>query len=199
MSSQQLNAPEQNGAPPPTPPSTTVRRPAKFAPAIDVPEIIALKFAQGKPVTSQITGESQVLLTLTDNRPWYVSTFIADRLREAGIEAREQIEVTKVGRGPNDWAIVPLEAHPGEGSALSAAPAAIAQTPQQVPPPEPDQTRKLTGAALCMMSAMCAAVDAIVETHAYATRHGIGLTFSEESVRCIGLSIYISACREAVR
>jgi len=199
MSSQQLNAPQHNGAAAP-PPTTTARRPAKFAPPIDVPEIIALKFAQGKPVRSQITGESQVLLTLTDGRPWYVSTFIADRLREAGIEAREQIEVTKVGRGPDDWAIVPLTAHPGEGSAPSA-PAAIAQTSQQVPPapPEPDQTRKLSGAALCMMSAMCAAVDAIVETRAYATRRGIGLTFSEESVRAIGLSIYIAACRDGAR
>src|SRR5580658_3019841 len=120
MSSQQLSAPQQNGAAAPPPPTTTARRPAKFTPAIDVPEIIALKFAQGKPVRSQITGESQILLTLTDNRPWYVSVFIADRLREAGIEAREQIEVTKVGRGPDDWAIVPLTAHPGEDSAPSA-------------------------------------------------------------------------------
>jgi len=46
-----------------------------------------------------------------------------------------------------------------------------------------------------MMAAMCSAVDAILETQAYATRRGLGLTFSEESVRAIGLSIYIDQCR----
>jgi hypothetical protein len=46
-----------------------------------------------------------------------------------------------------------------------------------------------------MMAAMCSAVDAILETQAYATRKGLGLTFSEESVRAIGLSIYITNCK----
>jgi hypothetical protein len=57
----------------------------------------------------------------------------------------------------------------------------------------------LTAASAKMCSAMCAAVDAILETQAYATRRGLGLTFSEESVRAIGLSIYIGAQREGGR
>lgn len=48
-----------------------------------------------------------------------------------------------------------------------------------------------------MLAAMCAAVDAIVETQAYAQRRGLGVTFSEESVRAIGLSIYIGNQRSA--
>lgn len=59
----------------------------------------------------------------------------------------------------------------------------------QVPPSSP--ARELPPAAAAMCSAMCAAVDAILETQAYATRRGLGVTFSEESVRAIGLSIYI--------
>lgn len=46
-----------------------------------------------------------------------------------------------------------------------------------------------------MCAAMMAAVDAVIETQAYAARKGLGLTFSEESVRAVGLSIYISSCK----
>jgi hypothetical protein len=57
----------------------------------------------------------------------------------------------------------------------------------------------ITPASAKMCAAMCAAVDAILEVQAYATRRGLGLTFSEESVRAIGLSIYIGAQREGGR
>ena len=53
----------------------------------------------------------------------------------------------------------------------------------------------MSAATQCMCSAMCSALDAALETQAYAQRKGLGLTFSEESVRAIGLSIYISACQ----
>lgn len=53
----------------------------------------------------------------------------------------------------------------------------------------------ITPACADMVAAMCAAVDAVIETQAYATRRGLGVTFSEESVRAIGLSIYIGSQR----
>ena len=45
----------------------------------------------------------------------------------------------------------------------------------------------ISTSAVAMCAAMCAAVDAVLETQAYATRRGLGVTFSEESVRAIGL------------
>jgi hypothetical protein len=66
---------------------------------------------------------------------------------------------------------------------------------ESVPPAPPT----LNAATQCMMSAMCSAVDAALETQAYAQRKGLGLTFSEESIRAIGLSIYISACKGGAR
>jgi hypothetical protein len=57
------------------------------------------------------------------------------------------------------------------------------------------ETVKLTPASVGMCAAMCAAVDAIIETQSYAQRRGLGVTFSEESVRAIGLSIYIGEQR----
>ena len=88
---------------------------------------------------------------------------------------------------------------------------AFQRTPSRVspePPPAPAQTATnngdhTAGAAIFttdaapMLAAMCAAVDAIVETQAYAQRRGLGVTFSEESVRAIGLSIYIGNQRGA--
>lgn len=53
--------------------------------------------------------------------------------------------------------------------------------------------------AAAMLAALCAGVDAIVETQAYANRRGLGVTFSEESVRAIGLSIYIGNQRGGAR
>jgi hypothetical protein len=63
--------------------------------------------------------------------------------------------------------------------------------PPPPPPAEPASAALFAGDAASMLAAMCAAVDAIVETQAYAQRRGLGVTFSEESVRAIGLSIYI--------
>jgi len=52
---------------------------------------------------------------------------------------------------------------------------------------------------MAMCAAMCAALDAVMETEAYANRRSRGLTFSEESVRAIGLSIYIGNQRGGAR
>ena len=89
--------------------------------------------------------------------------------------------------------------------ARERGPAAFQRTPARISPdpaPAPavpstnnsDHTATaaiFTTDAAPMLAAMCAAVDAIVETQAYAQRRGLGVTFSEESVRAIGLSIYI--------
>jgi hypothetical protein len=49
-----------------------------------------------------------------------------------------------------------------------------------------------------MMSAMCAAIDALAETQAYATKRGMGITFTPEDVRACGLTIYINAEKAAM-
>lgn len=67
--------------------------------------------------------------------------------------------------------------------------------PQRIQPEGNHNAPPLTRSG-AMMSAMCAAVDAVLETQAYATRKGLGVTFSEESIRAIGLSIYISTCKD---
>lgn len=75
-------------------------------------------------------------------------------------------------------------------------PSAERVTAQRVIQPEGNHNAPPVTRSGAMMAAMCAAVDAVLETQAYATRKGLGVTFSEESIRAIGLSIYISTCKE---
>lgn len=77
--------------------------------------------------------------------------------------------------------------------------AAFITQPPRPPAAPPVATEAPMPAAADMIAAMQAAVDAIVETQAYAQRRGLGVTFSEESVRAIGLSIYIGAQRAGSR
>lgn len=184
---------------------------AKFNPTLGLPEIVAIAALPGQTRQSQFGGP-EVMFQLTDGRPWYVPSAVADEIYKARINPRQQIEVMKVGRMKHELRITPLQAHlGGPGAVVKTTPdPAAARTEQQqqykspnhtAPPaehPAPPNTT-MRPAAACMASAMMAAVDAIIETQAYATRKGLGLTFGEESIRAIGLSIYINECKGGSR
>jgi hypothetical protein len=187
----------QNGAPPSAPASGI------FKPRVGFPEIVALAFDQGKIVTSHLDGSSQVLLTFTDGRRWYVSLFTADRIHEAGILARQQFEVTKLGRGANDWQIVPLPAHPGAASAASPAPTHNGNSsgppqPERQPAaqPAPSFTAQPNPASARMMACFLVAIDAIAEAQQNLQRRGIGITLSGDNITSAALSCYISQMRK---
>jgi len=60
----------------------------------NIPEVIALEFAVGKPVTSQFGGD-QVMFSLTDGRRMYLPPFVADKIHNAGIAPRKQFAICK--------------------------------------------------------------------------------------------------------
>jgi len=184
----------------------------------NVPAVIALQFATGKIAESTIpNAPSQVMFTLCDGRKLFVPLSVADSIRAAGIQAGSDFEILKASA--HDYRIrflgeaVAAQTAPAPnytsnytGSQHNAAPPPAQSNGHHAPPPAPPPVQpaappvapaalKTSPAAACMMAAMCSAVDAILETQAYATRRGLGLTFSEESVRAIGLSIYIDQCR----
>jgi len=104
----------------------------------------------------------------------------ADRTTEALLE--QSIERAREARKPEEAAPIPMRA--------------------TAPREEPRQLQsngnagiQITPASARMVAAMCAAVESVIETQSYAARKGLGLTFSEESVRCIGLSIFIADCQ----
>jgi len=89
-----------------------MERLAKFVPAVNVPQIVALNAVPGRLVPSGF-GPSEVVFDLTDGRPWYVPQVIADEIYRAGIVARQQVEVTATGRKKTELRIVPVQASLG--------------------------------------------------------------------------------------
>jgi hypothetical protein len=71
----------------------------------------------------------------------------------------------------------------------NAAPPAAAPVTPATPNP----------ASAKMMACFMAAIDAVSEAQAYATRKGLGITFSSENVTSAALSCYINDCRNGGR
>ena len=80
--------------------------------------------------------------------------------------------------------------HNGASNGYSAPPAA--------PPPSPAEP--LSGAVQAisarMMGCFMAAIDALVESQAYADRRGLKVTFTSEDVRSVAISCYIQCGKE---
>ena len=106
----------------------------------NVPERVALKFADGLAVTSQFSGD-QVMFTLTDDRKMYLPPVVADKISAAGIRAGEAFSIVKaeVKQG-NRRAIEYQIETAASGAAVSPSnqlassiPAPAVQTPMPTP------------------------------------------------------------------
>lgn len=218
--STQFYTPQQSAPPPPR--ASRFARREKWTPLKGVRNVIAIEKLPGRLVPS-MGGEEpdEVVFDLTNGLCWYAAQITANEIYRLGVASGDQIEVTVTGKKKWELLIVPLQPRLSAASAPASAPAATAgvttsrdaqsrnghhPTPPPPPPPPvepavppPARASEMTAATACMCSAMCSAVDAVLETQAYAARKHLGLTFSEESVRAIGLSIYISACQGARR
>jgi hypothetical protein len=190
--------------------------------ATNKPEVVALAYADGREYPSKIPGApAQVMFTLVDGRRVFWPQPFAESLKSAGIAANVPFEVVKaeIAKGRTQLQFRPLsgggravnapasEAPTSKGTNNYSSPNDIPAPPERLytapatrtaPPAAPEPT-PITPRAACMCAAMMAAVDAVLETQAYAARKGLGLTFGEESVRAIGLSIYISDCKGGAR
>jgi len=100
------------GSPTPrqTPPST------RFFTIVGQPKTIALKYATGKPVRSRITGQDQVMYTLTSGEKAYFDLPVAQAIDSLGLAPSEPFIVCHRGGGEWDiergWNHTPLEAPP---------------------------------------------------------------------------------------
>lgn len=170
------------------------------------PEVIALAFTSGKPVTSQIDGAEQIMFTLTNNARLYLDPPVAGKIDSLNLGKGEPFEITLcVDRQKNksyevrylDAPAAPAAAAqpvrstqpPVQPSVTSTQQNGTASQVQQVPVQYNAPAPSTIGGALmgCFMSA----IDAIAEAQAYATRRGLGITFTAEDVRCTAISAYI--------
>jgi len=161
----------------------------KFKPTVGLPQIVALAAVTGEMVSSQF-GESEVKLMLTNGQPWYVAQAMADAIRTSGIQPRQQLEVTKTGKGPMDWKIVPLQAHLGGAPAAAPPQTVVAGTPAAAQPLATSQQTQHSAPKSQLAACFEQACDAIKGAQAYANSIGLGITFTSEDVR----STAISAC-----
>lgn len=126
---------------------------------------------------------------------------IIDQLHQLAIRPNELIRIVKIkaDRGGHRWHVErPDPARNPERLKEAAALDIAAAGPREYNAEEKtgkslqsNGTPVITPRSAKMCAAMCSAVDAIIEVQAYAARRGLGVTFSEESVRAIGLTIYI--------
>jgi hypothetical protein len=169
----------------------------------ETPQIIALRYMEGKAVPSRFPG-GRAMFTTFDERKLFLNddetSQLEHALAEQGIRPGEHIEVSRISHGRGGGFSIRVQ----RGSSSRAQGASVQAGPHNTPAPAysnnqhqspqrntPEPAAPASPSATAMRTALCDAVDAIIDAQAYATRRGLGVTFSEESVRAIGLSIYI--------
>ena len=164
---------------------------------VGVPQVIALKFDSGKNCTGKFGP--QVAYTTTDERIfWLDETPASDverELQRLGIRAGQPFELTKhkTSHGGHSFRVAPVHGGDSGGhnvpergipqAAQGPDRVLIAQLEKSVEMAQTARNRSLmpesaiseppnriTPAAACMCAAMCAAVDSVMETQAYASR-----------------------------
>ena len=180
---------------------------AKFAPSF-VPEAIALKFAEGKPVHSSFTGD-QIMFTLSDDRKWFADLYVGQKIAELGVEPGQVFEAYKIETRRGNQRIVTVEVAPMKpvnGAASScqtaAAPSPLqtapamgngSTPPQSTPPPIPVNGAGETGRnqmARCYRDAIDIAQIAVE----YAKSKGMLLTPEFADVRALAATLAINEC-----
>jgi hypothetical protein len=186
-----------------------------FTPGVPV----ALMLRSTEPKMAPDNGFGSAMMFSSSAGPIYLdpdpAREIVDQLQQLAIRPNELIRIIKIktSHGGHRWHVErpakiqgDIETAPAAGSDKKTAARTSSaeetnnsnnteETKRLVEPLQPNGTPVITPQSAKMCAAFMAAVDAIIEVQAYATRRGLGLTFSEESVRAIGLTIYIGEDR----
>ena len=185
----------------------------------NVPEVIALQFADGRQVASQFGGD-QVMFSLCDGRRAYLPPFVADKIASAGIQPGELFEICKreIVAGNRRSVEYQIRTDIATGAPLAtntpAAMVSIAQNTARVqhtaaPPaavpyvapagaavhPAPAPVAVATvdaAAAAAVKTAGRIAIDAVLEVEQYARDRGMtDFVFGADNVQKILVSLYI--------
>jgi hypothetical protein len=167
------------------------------------PEVIALRFQTGKPVTGY--GGEQFMYSLTDGRALFVDPPIAAQIDGLSLGKGEPFEITKYVRAEGRQKLTTYEVKYLQPTEAPATPQASTRQAGQSQPSATPTAQEVThlpqataAAAIAptrIMSALCAAIDAVVEAQAYATRKGLHIAFTSEDVRAIANTLHIDASK----
>ena len=158
---------------------------------VNVPETVALKFADGMPVSSRYSGE-QVMFTLTDDRRMYVDPYVADRIRAAGIRANEAFTITKTERQVGNRRVVDFEVETSAPSAKTTAPVS-SRDHQQVTQSTTHATNTRPEGAQLLHDCGVQAIQILRSWADQAKNAGIVADFNGEDVRTMAATLFINA------
>lgn len=187
----------------------------------NVPEIIALAYAQGREVTSQYGGD-QVMFSLDDGRRMYLPPFVAAKIYAAGIPAHREFalckrEVTHGNRRSIEWIIE--DANASVNPCQEATPARTQSEHTQVATPRSKAPQTQNSAALAiaaqlaeslaqpphdnaidaMIAAHCRAIDVAIAAETYGRTKNFNVEYTAEDVRAIAATIFIEQNKEGRR
>jgi hypothetical protein len=173
----------------------------------NVPQTVALKYANGKRVESRY-NDYEVYYSLADGRALYAPPALAERIAALEPAPGEEFSICKreMREGNKrriDWQVLPVAAkhearkpasptpapapanEPRNGSSTCISPQSTAAMPAQA-----TMTQMMGGALI-------ASIDALLAARDYAAQKGLALTWNEEDVRATAASIFIQYFREA--
>jgi hypothetical protein len=185
----------------------------------NIPQTFALKYRDGKEVGSW----GNVMFTAVDGRRLFLNTEDANEFEHALTDLEykpaEVIRVTRVkhGKARGGGFSIRVErvdeldrVEPSRAVSSRINPSRDARS---APPQTETETllersielarkteseqQHVTAAHAKLLAALMTAVDVAVESESYAEKRGFRLSFGEESIRCMGLSIYIGDCKGA--
>jgi len=181
------------------------------------PAVIALAFTEGKPVSSNFGGD-QIMYTLMDGRRFYADMEAAEKIDALSLGKGEPFEFTMcVDRTKkksyearyleNDAPPVPLAAAlaPPVVVPQAAAPRRVASTPQsdnraaQVvsQPAQQNTAPSANSPGGMLMGCFMSAVDAVIESAAYAQRRGFAFAPTADNITSAALTLYINQTKGA--
>jgi hypothetical protein len=186
---------------------------AKFTPGFQV-ESIALKWTDGKEVSSPYSGD-QIMYTLTDDRRWFADLYVADQIDALKLEPGEYFNVCKVEQrqGNSRTVRVVVSEIQEAAGAVQGKPAAPFTTSGQPPRrdglahstsiasisptvPSAAPAAKLNGAGETAADQLARcyrdAVDIALATQAYAKEKGLLLTPEFGDVRAMAATLSIA-------
>ena len=182
----------------------------------NIPEVVSLAFAKGKPVSSQFGGD-QVMYSLEDGRRMYLPPFVAEKIEAAGISARMPFAICKreVTHGNRRSVEYQIETHndadelaAGTGSktvptSTAAVKATMSRPQDNSTPPTPPIAPRATAAAAggddidlaAMIYAHIRAIDVAAAAESYAAERGLAIRYTSEDVRAIAATLFIQASK----
>jgi len=168
-----------------------------------VPRTLGFK-APGKNVPSKV-GDPQVCFATIAGDSVYLDEApagdIEREMRSLGIAYGEEFRLTraKTSHGGSRFVVERVTGRDSGGHNVPQRSDAYEEPMQRSAPPQVAQVatvQTITPASAKLMACFMQSIDAIAEAQAYATRKGLGITFSSEDIRATAISCWISACKD---